>query len=264
MIDRYTGKTVLITGASSGIGECFSEELAAKGAHLILVARSSEKLNALAERLSGRYGIQAVAISLDLSVSGAAERLTKNMQDCGLQPDMLINNAGIGTMARFEEIDAARIEREVTLNIMTLTELTRYLLPNMLKRGSGLVINVASMTAFQPSPYMAVYGATKAYVLSFTEALWAENQNRGVQFLALCPGETQSSFHGSSGADSLNGKRMQPIEVVNAAFQAVEQQKNYRIAGRGNYWMGQLPRFFSRRSVLRIVERMLRSGLKHT
>lgn len=258
MIDRYAGKTILITGASSGIGECFAQELAAKGARLILVARSEQKLKTLAAKLSAQHGIEAAVMPIDLSVTGAAKRLTKDLQDRGLQTDILINNAGMGTMNRFDEIDAARIEREIGLNIGSLTELTRCLLPDMLSRGSGLVINVASMTAFQPAPYMAVYGATKAYVLSFTEALWAENQNRGVQFLALCPGETQSAFHESSGSDSLHGKRMQPIEVVNAAFRAVEQQKNYRIVGRKNYWMGQLPRFFSRRFVLRITERMLR------
>ncbi|MDO3409460.1 SDR family oxidoreductase [Saccharibacillus sp. CPCC 101409] len=258
----YRGKTALVTGASSGIGKCFAEELARKGCSLILAARSVDKLEELAARLRFEHGVNAAAIPVDLSQSGAAERLWAEVRQKELRVDILINNAGFGTLSRFDRIDASRIVQEIQLNIVSLTELTHRFMQPMLLQQSGLVINVASMTAFQPTPYMAVYGATKSYVLSFTEALWAENQGSGVQFLALCPGETKSSFHQVSGSDDLKGKRMEPVDVVRAAFQAVDRKRHYRIAGRSNYWTGQLPRLFPRRLIVHYAARLFQPNGK--
>lgn len=258
----YKGKTALITGASSGIGRCFAQELAKKGSHLILAARSEDKLNELAEQLRSAYSIEAAVIPMDLAQSGAAEQLAEEVSRRSLHVDILINNAGFGTLNRFDRIEPARISQELQLNVASLTGLTHIFMQPMLRQGSGIVINVSSMTAFQPTPYMASYGAAKAYVLSFTEALWAENKDRGVQFLALCPGETHSSFHATSGADSLQGKKMEAIEVVNAAFEALERGQSCKIVGRSNYWMAQLPRILSRRFIVGYVERLFRTALK--
>lgn len=261
MVSSYKQNTALITGGSSGIGEVFARELAKKGSHLILVARSQKKLEQLAHELRKSYSIRAVSIPADLSQSGAAQRLAEEIATRDLKVDLLINNAGIGTLGEFDQIGHARLLQEIQLNVTALTELTHLFLSPMLQRKNGLIINVASMTAFQPVPYMAVYGATKAYVLSFTEALWAETHGKGVQVLALCPGETESSFHTASGSDNLKSKRMKPIEVVQAAFEAVDKDRSYKIAGSNNYVMAQLPRFLPRRSVLNAGKRIFQAAL---
>jgi short-subunit dehydrogenase len=258
---NYNQKTALITGASSGIGEVFARELAKKGCHLILVARSQKKLEQLAHELQSTHSIRAVAIPTDLTHTVAPQKLAEDVASLGLTVDILINNAGFGTLGTFDQVAESRILQEIQLNVTSLTELTHLFIGPMIQRHSGLIINVASMTAFQPVPFMAVYGATKAYVLSFTEALWAENHGNGVQVLALCPGETKSSFHVTSGSDSLKSKRMEPIEVVNAAFEAVEQDRSYKIAGRNNYVMAQFPRFLPRRIILNYAKRVFRPVL---
>ncbi|MBW4085423.1 SDR family oxidoreductase [Paenibacillus sp. S150] len=259
---NYNHKTALVTGASSGIGEVFARQLARKGTHLILVARSEHKLEQLARELRAAYSVQAVVIPADLTDKTAVVKLQQEVQNLGLTVDILINNAGFGSMGIFDQIQEERLLREIQLNVTALTELTHAFITPMLQRQSGVIINVASMTAFQPAPFMAVYGATKAYVLSFTEALWAEYRDSGVRIVALCPGETKSAFHGTSGSDTLTGKRMEPLEVVNAAFEAVEQDRSYRIAGRNNYLMAQFPRFLPRRMVLNAAKRMLQPVIR--
>lgn len=253
-------KWTLITGASSGIGEAFAHEFAARGSHLILVARSESKLIALAEKLHKQHGIQAQVIVSDLSQNGSAAELYQQCVGRGLKVDCLINNAGFATHGLFEELSGSRQHDEVMLNVAAVVDLTHLFLPDMLKKKSGAVINVASTAAFQPTPNMAVYGATKAFVLSFTEALWEENRKRGVQFLALCPGSTETDFFNVVGAEEASvGKRDTPENVVQVAIRALQAKKGYAIPGLKNFISAQLSRFFTRKQMLFVVGRMLRA-----
>lgn len=253
-------KWTLITGASSGIGEAFAREYAAKGSHLILVARSEDKLIALAEKLQREYRIQAQVIVSDLSQEGSPIKLYEQCLERGLSVDILINNAGFATYGLFEQLSGSRQHEEVMLNVLAVVNLTHLFLPEMLKRKSGVVINVASTAGFQPLPNMAVYGATKAFVLSFTQALWEENRKRGVQFLALCPGSTETEFFNVVGADEASvGKRDTPENVVQVAFRSLQAGKVFVIPGVKNYISAQMSRFFSRKQMLFIVGRMLRA-----
>lgn len=256
----FDKKTALITGASSGIGEVFAYELAKKGCNLILVARSRDKLDRLSKKLEKDYQIKAMSLPMDLTTISSSKLIWTEIRNLGIDVDILINNAGVGTLASFDQIKTERITQEIHLNITSLTELTRLFIEPMIKKGTGIIINVSSMTAFQPAPYMAVYGATKSYVLSFTEALWAEHKDNGIQILALCPGETKSSFHTSSGSDHLKGKRMEPIEVVNAAFHGLDKGQNYKIVGKSNYILSLFSRFLPRKTVLKITANMFKNN----
>lgn len=256
---EYTGKTALITGASSGIGLTFAEHLAARGVSLVLVARSQSKLEALADRLTKMHGISTVIITQDLGEPDACKKIVTQLDRLALSPDLLINNAGFATYGVFNEISLERQKEEVCINCLVPVELTHALLPAMLKRGSGAVINLASTAGMQPDPYMAIYGATKAFILAFSEALWAENKQRGVHVLALCPGATETAFFEVVNAEEASvGKRMSADEVVSIGLKALEKNRNYVIAGRNNWLLGQLQRFVTRKCLLVIAERMLR------
>src|SRR5262245_15925048 len=193
--------TTLITGASSGIGAAFARKLAARGRNVLLVARSEDKLIALCNELGRLTSIRAQYLTLDLEKPDAAAQLFEETQKRELEIDMLINNAGFGSMGDFSKLDLNRELEMLQLNIRALVDLTyRFLLP-MRERKRGTIINVASTAGFQAVPYMATYAATKAFVLSFSEALWGENRSHGVRVMALCPGVTASTFLEASGRD---------------------------------------------------------------
>lgn len=256
---HYTGKVALITGASAGIGKVFATELAAKGCHVILVARSKEKLDSLASELTSKYPIRTYSIAQDLSKPGSVEELAEHIRTLGLQVNILINNAGFGTFGRFEEIPPDREQEEIRLNIASLVAMNHQFLPEMQRRRDGIIINVASVAAFQPAPYMAVYSATKAFVLSFSEALWAENRDRGVRILALCPGATETEFFKIIGSDAASGRKLaSPIDVVKSGFRGIEEKRSYIIAGKLNYWTSQGSRFLPRKQIVKLMERMVR------
>jgi len=184
-----TAPVALITGASAGLGVDFARQLSADGARLVLVARRKDRLDALAAELG-----TARAVALDLSEAGAAERLLADLAAHGEHVDLLVNNAGFGAGGKVAELEASRMRQMIDLNCGVLTELTRLALPGMIERGRGGVLNVASTAAFQPGPGAAVYYATKAFVLSFTEALHEELLGTGVHVTALCPGPTTTEF----------------------------------------------------------------------
>ncbi len=232
----YRGKTALVTGASAGIGEVFARMLAERGTNLVLVARSEDKLHALAAELAAQHHIQADVIAADLSRTDAPREIYAQVQQRGLEIDMLINNAGFGTYGHFHELSLERQRDEVLVNVLALVELTHLVLPAMLSRGDGAVINVASTAAFQPVPHMAIYSATKAFVLSFSEALWAEYRSRGVRVLALCPGATETSFFDVVGSrEPAIGSISTPEDVVLAGLHALERGKSFIIPGWQNY-----------------------------
>ncbi len=253
VMDMYTGKTALITGASTGIGAAFAKALAAAGSHLILVARSEEKLRTLANQLAEQYAIRAEVISADLSRVGAAHAVFEETQQRGLSIDILINNAGFGTYGPFETLDAEREQQEIQLNIATLVDLTHHVVPLMAARRQGAIINVASLAAFQPIPYMAVYAASKAFVLSFSEALWSEYRSKGVRVLVVSPGETATEFFQDlgSGYDRPMGNVQTPEQVVQVALRALEQGRPSVISGRQN----------ARNALLANVSRLFPRGL---
>ena len=196
-------KTALITGASSGIGAAFATTLAAAGCDLILVARSADKLNAMAQQLSQQHGRRVEVVVADLATASPGAALKKIVDKLGLQVDLLINNAGFGTTGRFETLDPGREQQEILLNVGAVVDLSRTFLPALLQEGRGAIVNVASMAAFQPLPFMAVYGATKAFVWSFSDALWGECRGRGVHVMAVCPGPVDTGFFEATGASHL-------------------------------------------------------------
>jgi len=253
-MNLYKDKTALITGASSGIGAAFAKRLAAEGTHLLLVARSEEKLHALASQLTNQYAIHAEVIVADLSSVGIAHTVFAETQRRGLTVDILINNAGFGTYGSFETLDAEREQEEIRLNVATLVDLTHSFLPLMLARHQGAIINVASLAAFQPIPYMAVYAASKAFVLSFSEALWGEYRTKGVRILAVSPGETATEFFRVVGDEYVAPAKLEtPEQVVQVALRALEQGRSSVISGRQNALLANSSRFFPRGLTVRLT-----------
>lgn len=258
MVD-YKGKVALVTGASTGIGKAYSTELAAKGSHVIVVARSKDKLETLAKDLSSKYSIKAYALAADLSKPGAAQRLDEQIAELGLNVNILINNAGSGTHGRFEEISSERELEMINLNVGSLVDMTHQFLPYMQRQKDGIIVNVASLGSFQSIPYMATYAATKAFVLSFTEAIFAENRHLGVRILALCPGTTKTEFFDVIGTTEMpGGINGTPESVVKAGFRGIEKGRSYIIDGTSNYWLAQSPRFLTRKLTAIVTERMTR------
>jgi len=192
----------LVTGASSGIGADLAREFARDGYDLVLTARTVGPMQALAGELE-THGAGTVVIAVDLSKPGAAASLVREIETHGLQVDVLVNNAGLGATGRFDQSDPVRIDEMLQVNIVALTELTRLLLPGMVARRRGRVMLVASTASFQPGPLMAVYFATKAYVLSFGEAIACELRDTGVTVTTLCPGATATNFFQIAGASGL-------------------------------------------------------------
>ena len=255
----FRGKTALITGASSGIGREFAYALARRGAKLLLVARSRDKLHELTTELRRDYAGDADFLTVDLSTTDAVPTVAHLLKATGTVVDVLINNAGFAAYGRFETIPWTRQRDEVLVNCMAAIELTHLLLPGMQARSDGAVINVASTAAFQPDPYMAIYGATKAFLLSFSEAVWAENRHRGIRVVALCPGATQTGFFDVVGAkEAAVGTPMPVANVVRDALWALDRNRSYRIVGTQNRLLANLQRLLSREMSARLVEKILR------
>ncbi len=254
----FAQKTALVTGASSGIGEAFARALAARGAHLVLSARSVEKLEALAAELSARHGIRATAVPADLSRAGAGPELAREIERRGLVVDVLVNNAGFGTYGQFETLSPERERDEVQLNVAAVVDLCHAFFPGMVSRGHGAIVNVSSTAAFQPTPFMAVYGATKAFVLSFSEALWLEGREHGISVLALCPGPTETRFSEVAKTEGILGKRERPEVVVERALHALARGRSTIVSGLSNALLAQSVRFSPRSMVARLAGSMMR------
>jgi uncharacterized protein len=255
---NYKGQRALVTGASSGIGAAFARELARRGTDLVLVARSHDKLTALADELSASFGVATEVAVADLAKPNAAIELAAELRGRGLQIDILVNNAGFGLFALLHEADDAALADMIRVNVAALVDLTRLYLPDMLERDRGAIINVASTAAFQPVPYMAVYGATKAFVLSFTEALWAETRGTGVRVTAICPGATDTAFFDVAGENAQVGRSMSPERVVHTALRALDRRSSTVVTGAGNWLLVNSPRLAPRQLVARIAGRTMR------
>jgi short-subunit dehydrogenase len=219
----------LITGASAGLGVEFARQLSKKGHRLVLAARRKDKLDALAAELGN-----ARAVGIDLSADGSAEKLVAEVERAGERIELLINNAGFGLHGRFDKAEPERLRQMVDLNCGTLTDLCRAVLPDMVERRAGAILNVASTAAFQPGPGMAVYFATKAYVLSLSEALHEEVRRFGVSVTALCPGPTKTEFGDVAGfttSAKLDRFFMEAEPVVRQGLDALERNKAIQITG---------------------------------
>jgi len=241
---------VLITGASAGLGAEFARQLSRRGQRLVLAARRKDRLDALA----GEIG-NARTVEIDLSAPGAAARLVADVEAAGETIDTLINNAGFGLRGRFVELDAAREREMIDLNCGALTDLCRAVVPGMIERKRGAILNVASTAAFQPGPKMAVYFATKAYVLSFTEALHEELKPHGIKVSALCPGPTRTEFGAVAGIASLGSFERLSMDagpVVRAGIAGLDANKAVVIPGATNK-IGAWGTRFAPRSVVRKI-----------
>ena len=240
----------LITGASAGLGVEFARQLAAKGHRLVLGARRKDRLESLAKELGN-----ARAVAIDLSKANAAAKLLADLDSHGEVVDLLVNNAGFGLIGRFAELDAQREREMIDLNVGTLTDLCRAVAPGMVERKSGGIINVASTAAFQPGPKMAVYFATKAFVLSLSEALHEELKPHGVKVSCLCPGPTRTEFGdvaGFGGNGLFDKVAMNAAEVVEAGLRGLDSNRAVVVAG----WMnkvGAVSTRFAPRSLVRKI-----------
>lgn len=254
----YHGRTVLVTGASSGIGEAAARQLARDGAHLLLTARSEERLHELAEEF-GHLGAEAHVFAHDLGEPGAAEALYDRITEAGHEVDVLINNAGFGKLGGFEDSEAATYEGMITLNVTNLVGLTRRFLPAMTRRGSGGILNVASTAGFQPVPNFAVYAATKAFVLSFSQALHAEVEGTGVAVTCLSPGPTSTGFFDRADMDGVPGGREAetPEKVARLGLEALLANERSVISGTRNAVMALATRFAPTKLVLEVGKRMM-------
>jgi len=250
----------LVTGASSGIGECFARALAARKQNLILVARSKDKLTALAAELRASHGIVAEPVDFDLSVPGAAASLAALLHEREFLVDLLINNAGFGARGKFHELPLDRQSEMLRLNIVALVELTHHLLPTMLERRRGGIINVSSTASFQPVAFTTVYGATKAFVTSFSVGLAEELRSSGVVVVTLCPGGTRTNFGKASqyGMTRLPGGEQTPEEVVRVALEKLDGGGGLVVPGFKNKAGVFVQRFVPRSWAVKVAARLFR------
>src|SRR4051794_39076792 len=252
--------TALITGSSGGIGEEFAVQLARRGVNLVLVARREDKLTQLRDKLlDSNPGLTIDVIAADLALPGSAAELAGKVGDLGRRIDILINNAGVGLHGDFVTQELGTNSAQIQLNCVTLVELTASFLPSMTDAGHGVVLNVASTAAFQPTPGMAVYGATKAFVLSFTEALWQETKSTGVRVLALCPGATETEFFARTGEEFLTSGRQTPKQVVDTALRAVNGSSPTVVSGLKNVVLATAYRYTPRRVMLAMSQQIMKS-----
>ena len=253
---RGEGQTALVTGASAGIGVDLAICFARDGYDLVLAARSETALKDVAAQIARDHGVKATPIAIDLGAEGAGERLAKDLRGRGIEIDVVVNNAGYGHAGALTSSDLETQVGMVDLNVRALTELTYLFWDSMLKKGRGGVLNVASTAAFQPGPLMAVYYASKAYVLSFSEALWEEARGTGVKVSCLCPGPTVSKFRERAGTGKTRLARsgaMPTMTVAKKGYDAFQNNKRVIVTGAKNAFQAWLVKFIPRPTLLRMV-----------
>ena len=249
-------QTALITGASSGIGRALASEFAVHGFDVVLAARNREALEAVGRTLSSS---NVQIIDVDLAQPHSADRLVDRLNERGIQVDVVVNNAGFGLQGEFFTLPIDRQLDMVQLNVTTLTELTRLLLPDIVRRERGGILNVASTAAFQPGPLMSVYYATKAYVLSFTEGIAEEVTGTGLKVTCLCPGPTETEFAARASASRINlfkGGAMSAEAVAREGFEGWDANKSLVIPGFSNRRGAMIVRLMPRALVRRAVKRL--------
>lgn len=252
--------TALITGASNGIGLELAKVHASKGGDLVLVARNKSKLDELKAELESHYKVSVYTIGKDLSVNNSAQEVYDETTKQNIKIEYLINNAGFGNFGMFVETDWNKELQMINLNITALTQFTKLYLQDMVKRRSGKIMNVASTAAFQSGPTMAVYYATKAYVLSFSEAVNNEVSDKGVTVTILCPGATESGFQAAAAMEESNlvkGKKLPTSkEVAEYGYSAMMKGKTVAIHGLLNYLMANAVRFAPRALIVKLTRKI--------
>jgi short-subunit dehydrogenase len=251
----------LVTGASSGIGEAFAKRLARDGRELALVARRGDVLEKLAAEIASSSGVTAHCFPMDLARPGAGRQLAAEVDRRGLTVDWLVNNAGFGTAGRIDRLPVEKELEEIQLNVATLVELTGRFTPAMVERGRGAVVNVASVGAFAPAPYMATYAATKAFVLSFSEAIAAELRATGVKVLCVCPGFTRTAFQDVAAVDASAVPSFAWMSADDVADQAVKAVGRGTVLVNGvmNGMMARMMRHMPHAITTRLTESMLKT-----
>jgi len=263
--ELFRGRRALVTGASSGLGEEFARQLAARGAALVLAARSGDRLESLAAELSKTRGVECVAVAADLSEPDGANRLWAEIERHGLAIDHLVSNAGLGSVGRFAQLDAAREACMVRVNCEAVTVLSRLALPAMLARGAGGIIHVGSIASYHPLPYQATYAATKAFVLSFSLALSEEVRGTGVRVMALCPGPVPTNFQKAAGSRIGRSQQRAVLsaeETVRRGLRAYEQGLDEYVPGTVNRVMLAAAGLLPRPTLMRIQGRIIREKME--
>ena len=262
----FTKTTSLVTGASSGLGEQFARQLAARGSNLVLVARSADRLAALAGELRAQHSVTVTSVPADLSLADHVSRVAALAATT--EVGVLVNNAGFGTYGSFAELDADREHAEMMVNAVAGVDLAHAVLPGMLARRHGGIITVASSIAFQPSPGQAVYGATKAFALAFSEALWTETRGTGVRILALCPGPVATGFLASLGDQATTSRiyrrTADPADIVKAGLRGFDHNAMTIIPGLRTRLLAQGHRFLPRTVMAQMTGKMLTAAQQHT
>ena len=252
-------KTALITGASFGIGLELARIFARENHNLVLVARSADRLRQLASELEKAHGTRSLILAVDLTEPGASAYVLDQTARADVVVEVLVNNAGFGQYGLFAENELEECLRQIQLNVTTLTHLTRLYLPGMIERGNGRILNMASTAAFQAGPLMAVYYATKAYVLHFSEAIANELQGTGVTVTCLCPGATTTEFHKRANATGMRLLRMGSMDaraVAEDGYRALMAGKPVVISGFQNWLVAQSIRFAPRRMATAVARKL--------
>ncbi len=263
---NFANKTVLLTGASGGIGLEMARVLGREGARLVLIARSVDRLEAVANEIRSMPGAGAVeTISADLTRAGACDEIYRKAAGLG-NIDVLINNAGVGEYGVFAEQDAGAVEQLLQLNINALTRLTRLVLPSMIARRSGRVVNIASMAGFQPFPYMTVYAASKAYVIDFSFGLYEELRGSGVGVTCICPGTTRTGFFDRGGFDHRRGEFLgmgaNAADVAHECVRAIAAGKRLFVPGFNNRMASVFQRLLPARFLARMLGKFMKPGAR--
>jgi short-subunit dehydrogenase len=259
----FKNRRVIVTGASAGIGRELAHRFAADGASLLLVARRADVLEELAAELREKGGAAAAhTCAIDLAAEGACEEVVKAATSLMGGVDVLINNAGIGEYGAFVDKTLDENERMMRLNMSALVKLTQLCLPSMLERREGWIMNVSSMAAYQPTPYMSLYGATKSFVLNFSWGLWAEVRDRGVVVTCVCPGPVRTGFFSRGGYEvrmrDFSKVMVEPAWIAEQAYRALVRGRAAWVPGRMNRFSIVVQRFFSTSFVARLTAKLLK------
>ena len=257
-MEKRDKQTALMTGASSGIGAEFAKIFAREGYDLVLVSRTAERLEELKQQLENQHGIRVSALAVDLSEKNAARLVYDRVFEKSISIDVLVNNAGLGLHGPFFSEDVKREEEMMMVNMVALTQLTRLFLPPMLARNEGKILNVASIASFVPGPRMAVYFATKAYVLSFSESIADELRGTSLSVTTLCPGPTRTSFFKNTSREFFK-KYDDPARVAECGYQSLIRGERIAVPDKKYEFLFFVARFLPRWVIVRIVARMMSS-----
>lgn len=258
---KLNGETVLITGASSGIGYELSKLFAQDGYNLVLVSRNEKKLTQVMDELKENFDIKIKIIPKDLSIAESPREIFDELQQESIKIDVLVNNAGAGLFGYFSETDITKELQIIQTNVISLTHLTKLFLPEMLKQRYGKILNVGSVGSFVPNIFSAVYGATKSYILSFSEALSGELQGTGVKVTVLCPGRTKTNFHKKAEIENINYEGMDSRIVAKIGYRSLLQEKIIVIPGISNKLKIFLTRFMPRSLIAKIARKLMNKKL---